>query len=692
MEGPGPGTQLGERYTVRQRAEVTADWERWTATDEHLQREVSVFCFSATHPYAAAALDAARQVAPVDNPRLVRVLDVGSDARFGYVIEESLGNAQSLATLSESGNLAAEEVRRLVGEASLGLEAASQRGLHHLLLSPECLVRLPRGAVKVLGLAVAAALAGREEQAPAEAARTDTVGLVAVLYAGLTGTWPSSRVPSQLPSARRVVGGVPSPSEVVGYAPADLDTICRLTLNDDVGPTSPGDLAGQIAPWSLAQVDDATSLTPGIARTSSARQDQTTARLRPVADPTTERTDKTSAKAKSGALTSADSPEDQDADLTVTRSSDSRDTGRPMLVDPVLVDPVGLGPGAANGTAAAIGGAAPAIGGAIGGGIPRPLTPGPEDSNDEPVEEASGTRFLSEAFGSATSAATRAADALRGRTGDLSRAVRVRAQERRDAHQRAHEWTEEHRVPFEETLAAAELGPAEPSAPLMPADLSEPLDESDSRLALVIIAGLLVVALAFGLWGVTRIGANTDLGLSDKPPILSQPTSPNATPSSSSSSTPPTTATTTNVDAGATIPIRGLAAYDPQGDNLENTAELGRMLDNNPATFWRSEGYNSPDFGGLKTGVGFSVDLGSATGVGSVVLDLTSAATVTAYAGNSAGTNGTQASASTNRAGTVTLTFPANTTAQVVTVWFTRLDAATNGRYRALVTSVSLRR
>lgn len=347
----------------------------------------------------------------------------------------------------------------------------------------------------------------------------------------------------------------------------------------------------------------------------------------------------------------------------------------------------------ARGSGTADGALFGAAGGGIRGGDPAGENLGGSrvPDGDEDEVEKSGTGFLSEAFGSATSAAARAADAVRDRTGDLSRAVRERAQERREAQQRAHAWTEEHRVPFAETLAAAGTGPAEPPVPLLPADLSEPLDENGSRLALVIVGGLLVVALAFGLWGVSRIGANTDLGLGDTTPVLSQPTTPSPARSSTPGTSPTSAAPATTPATGSTIPIRSLTAYDPQGDNLENNAELGRMLDNDPATFWRSEGYNTPDFGGLKTGVGFSMNLGSSTGVGSVVLDLKTAATVTAYAGASAGTTGAQASTSTGQAGTVTLTFPAGTKASVVTVWFTRLDSATNGRYRALVTSVTLR-
>ena len=45
-----------------------------------------------------------------------------------------------------------------------------------------------------------------------------------------------------------MLGGVAAPSEIAVGIPNDLDLICRMTLNEDRGPVSPGDLALQIAP------------------------------------------------------------------------------------------------------------------------------------------------------------------------------------------------------------------------------------------------------------------------------------------------------------------------------------------------------------------------------------------------------------------------------------------------------------
>ncbi|MPZ86741.1 MAG: protein kinase [Nitriliruptorales bacterium] len=62
-----------------------------------------------------------------------------------------------------------------------------------------------------------------------------------------------------------------------------------------------------------------------------------------------------------------------------------------------------------------------------------------------------------------------------------------------------------------------------------------------------------------------------------------------------------------------------LTSFDPQGNDLvENEARLPNLVDNDPETEWTTVGYNAADFAGLKSGVGFFVDLGQVTRVESV--------------------------------------------------------------------------
>src|SRR6478609_2706276 len=249
VQGVGPGTSLGGRYALRTRLSHRSDLEHWSAHDTTLERDVAVTVFDDDHPHAAAVLDAARRAAGVEDSRLVRILDVGTASGVSWIIEESLATAESLATLLQQGPLPAEEARRIAGEAASALEKARQRGLHHLRLTPHAVLRTQDGTVKVTGTAIAASMDGYEEPDDVAATRADTVALVALAYAALTSRWPLAAVVHGVEPAPRVVGGVAAPSEIAAGVPGDLDALCRLTLNEDDGPLTPGDFAVQIAPW-----------------------------------------------------------------------------------------------------------------------------------------------------------------------------------------------------------------------------------------------------------------------------------------------------------------------------------------------------------------------------------------------------------------------------------------------------------
>ena len=250
MQGIGPGSVLGGRYTADRRTAQYAGAERWTARDTTLDRAVMLFTVPRSHPNVDAVLDAARRSAGLDNSRLSRILDVGHDDGIAYVVEEALEGSHSLATLLSAGPLPAPEVRRIAGETALVLDLARHRGLHHQRLTPDLVMRTADGDVKLRGLATMAALAGVDDVDDQSAARADAVAVVAIAYAGFTGHWPLPGDRGGLPPAPRVSSHVAAPSEIAAGVPADLDALCRLTFANDQGPVTPGDFARQIAPWS----------------------------------------------------------------------------------------------------------------------------------------------------------------------------------------------------------------------------------------------------------------------------------------------------------------------------------------------------------------------------------------------------------------------------------------------------------
>jgi serine/threonine-protein kinase len=68
--------------------------------------------------------------------------------------------------------------------------------------------------------------------------------------------------------------------------------------------------------------------------------------------------------------------------------------------------------------------------------------------------------------------------------------------------------------------------------------------------------------------------------------------------------------------------VIGVSDFDPEGDGSENPGLAGSATDGNASTTWRTETYDSADFGGLdKSGVGLVLTLASAADVSSVVVD-----------------------------------------------------------------------
>ena len=245
----GRGTVLAGRYQVDEpRPSELPGTSQWAATDQILARPVLVRVFPAAG--AGPALDAARRAALVSDPRLVRVLDVGSDQAVGYVVTE-LVTGPTLAQLVGREPLSADQARAIVGEAAAALEVARRRGVHHLALRPSSLAVSDDGRVLVSGLALDATLLGRHGGDARMTSRDDAADLVRLVYAALTAHWPGPRETSDgLPTAPEHDGVPVPPADLVPAVPSDLNTLCVVTLGrDDDGPLSPADLVRELEPW-----------------------------------------------------------------------------------------------------------------------------------------------------------------------------------------------------------------------------------------------------------------------------------------------------------------------------------------------------------------------------------------------------------------------------------------------------------
>ncbi len=145
-------------------------------------------------------------------------------------------------------------------------------------------------------------------------------------------------------------------------------------------------------------------------------------------------------------------------------------------------------------------------------------------------------------------------------------------------------------------------------------------------------------------------------------------------------------------------PLTGLTAgdFDPQGDPPEENADLAPLVvDGDPATAWRTVTYDQDlGPGGLKTGVGLTIDLGSAQEVAEVELTLVGAPTgVSLYLTGTAPTGVRDLDVLEDVIAkprqTITLAEPM--TGRYLTIWLTSLPELVEGGFRGEVAEVVVR-
>lgn len=649
MQGVGPGSVLGGRYAVTLRTSEGAHHERWRANDHTLEREVVLVCFPAAASVAAAALDAARRAAGIEDPRLVRVLDVGTDQGVGFIVEEPLTGAVPLSHLLQGGGLGADEVRRLTGEAATALDKASHRGLHHLALTPSAVLRMPDGAVKVRGLATEAALTDADQLSDERASRADAVGLVKIAYAALTGRWPMVAVdnglipaggPVGLEAAPTIVGGVAAPSEIAVGVPNDLDLICRMTLGSGRrGPVSPGDLALQIAPWphEMATSDGATGMR---LRGRDEREPLQPTRVMP------------SVGAGAGATRAAGGGADGD------RGGDASQT------DTVFFDRL---PDERSGQQTTATTTAQATGERLQGGIAA------AGAAAAGVAGVIGDRVGSFARAAADKAATRAAE---------------RRASRDDQYDDDFDGED---IGLVDALDGAPATRLEPPVPVFGRDAPEAPSGTQSRIALAIVGALVIVALVIGISNVMKIGQHDGTAA---PVVVTKTRTPSSSAAPSTSTQAPPT--TTQAPPAAAVTVVGGTGFDPE-DGTEADQNVKATYDGNPGTGWRSRWYGSASFNGKKDGVGVLLDLSAPTVVKEVELVLGAKQDVTVYATDSGSTDsltGAQEIGSKKGAdGTVVIKAKGqlNPASKIIVLVTKAAPAEAANHYRAQISEVTVR-
>ncbi len=649
MQGVGPGTVLGGRYALRRRLSHGREVERWSGHDGTLEREVTLTIVGAAHPNRAGVLDAARRAAGVEDTRLVRILDVGTESNNSFIVEEATSGSESLATILQQGPLPAEEARRIAGETAKGLETAGQRGLHHLRLTPHHILIALDGELRVSGVAVAAAIDGPDEREPdaVTALRQDAISLAAITYAALTSRWPLEEKVAGVEPAPRVISGVVAPAEIAAGVPGDLDALCVNMLNDGAGPLTPGVFANRVAPWSRQRVHRAESV---------------------LASP----------QVPEGGVVPADIPAgamQTEPTLTIpTQHARSKNpTGRSAepAPEPTAAIPTRLPPpgGPADGSAG-----------------PRPEPDEVETAARPTVGDKAGAAgaATTKALGTAFSNTGAAAGAIGGKLGAFARSAShqgVRPSVQHDATHKTEHRPENMSLP---PGLLGQVGDDGPPLPLLPASTALPPGRGQSMIVVLVVAAFVGLSLLVATCGLR--GPDKGAGLSKPAPkrtvIVSAPAV------TTTASPKPTSAST----EAASVAILSATGFDPEGDRKERNSQAAKVYDGDLATSWTSEGYGTADFGNLKKGVGVILDLGQPTAVHQVTIDLGSGSVdLTVYAAPGRSLDGaTVIGTAKNASGRIQL--KPNTTkppGQYLIVWFTSL-APDKDQFRASISEIAL--
>ncbi|MDT0202431.1 hypothetical protein [Nocardioides sp. AE5] len=223
-EAMRPGDVVVERYRLIDLLNDARGARFWLGWDSILARHVAMHIIADDDARADELRAAAKRSATVHDPRLLRVLDIGTVDERCYVVSE-WGEGMSLNHLVSSEPMSPRRAAWFVGEIAGFLTSAHAQDVAHGRLVPEMVMIDDTGAPKVIGFAVDAALHGL----PEGTVDKDVQDLAGLLYCALTGKWPGPSN-STVASAPREHGRVLRPRQVRAGVPRMLDTLCEEVL------------------------------------------------------------------------------------------------------------------------------------------------------------------------------------------------------------------------------------------------------------------------------------------------------------------------------------------------------------------------------------------------------------------------------------------------------------------------------
>jgi len=145
------GTLIANRYRLRERTAADSGRDIWDAADLTVGRPVTLRLLQRarsehTRPFLAAARLAAR----LHHPGIMQVYDYGQAGveRTPFLVTESAGET-TLASVMSTVPLEPAWVLDLLRQAASALDAAHAEGLVHDHISPDSMLLVPGGAVKL---------------------------------------------------------------------------------------------------------------------------------------------------------------------------------------------------------------------------------------------------------------------------------------------------------------------------------------------------------------------------------------------------------------------------------------------------------------------------------------------------------------------------------------------------------------
>lgn len=270
------GDVLAHRYELHDLVSERHGSTTWRAHDQTLNRNVGIEMLPSSDPRAQHFLDAARESTAVTDPRFLRVLDLIEDEQHHHLVVREWARAFSLGQLLAQSSLPNRRAATVVAEVAEAMAHAHENGVYHRRLTPRQVLLKQSGAVRVVGLGVATALApvGRQDTLSDLQAyeQLDVQSLGKLLYACVTTRWPGGDVDGLLAAptehdrllrprqvragvsraidstADRILGAPPRHQALPLRTAADIARTLRLSGEDDDIHDDQPSLAGISSP------------------------------------------------------------------------------------------------------------------------------------------------------------------------------------------------------------------------------------------------------------------------------------------------------------------------------------------------------------------------------------------------------------------------------------------------------------